>query len=183
VLVKILSFGCNWWKRFGRDPEDRFRYTRHAAFYNSTGVQCGNKIRRHWIIPGLIRFNGIGDFNPHYPSRSVGHTFSCTEPVFAFGGNRVVFETKVRKCADPDYFLVAVSSERFGVFDFHSRLWKSESAHAIAASDLRKKQEAMLLMSTDDWISSSLGRWRLRLTNDLAVGAILQLDEDGGNQS
>src|SRR5581483_274962 len=43
VLVRILSFGCNWWARFGHDPEDRYRYTRRAAYYNSTGVRCGNK--------------------------------------------------------------------------------------------------------------------------------------------
>lgn len=43
MLVKILNFGCNWWRRHGSDPEDSFRYTRRAVFYNSTGVQCGSK--------------------------------------------------------------------------------------------------------------------------------------------
>ena len=46
MLVKILGFGSNWWARFGRDPQDRYRFTRHAAYFNSTGVRCGNKIRR-----------------------------------------------------------------------------------------------------------------------------------------
>ena len=58
MLVKILGFGSNWWARFGRDPQDRYRYTRHAAYFNSTGVRCGNKMRRYWVVPGLIRFNG-----------------------------------------------------------------------------------------------------------------------------
>jgi len=35
-VVKILEFGSNWWARFGRDPQDRYRYTRHAAYFNST---------------------------------------------------------------------------------------------------------------------------------------------------
>jgi hypothetical protein len=70
MLVKILSFGTNWWARFGRDPRDPWRFTRHAAYYNSTGVRCARKVRRHWIVSGLIRFDGVSDFNPHLPNRS-----------------------------------------------------------------------------------------------------------------
>ena len=179
MLVKILSFGCNWWSRFGHDPESRFRYSRHAAYYNSTGVRCGRKIRRHWIVPGLIRFNGTGDFNPHCPHRSVGQVFSCTEPIFAYGGNRVLFERKVKKSEVPDYFLVGMSSERYGRIDFKAD-WKPERCIAIATSDLRGKQEALLLMKSDDWVRSNLGRWRLVLTRELDAGAVLQLDDEDG---
>jgi hypothetical protein len=175
ISVRILSFGCNWWSRFGRDPQDRYRYTRHAAFYNSSGVRCGNKVRRHWIVPGLVRFNGSGDFNPHFPVRSIGQTFACTWPRFALGGNRIVFQNRIRGTGVPDFFLVVVSSEHFGLFDFESQDWKSETAHVIAASHLRDRQEAMLLMRTDGWVESSLGTWRLALTNELAAGALLQL--------
>jgi hypothetical protein len=182
VLVKILSFGCNWWSRFGRDPEDRYRYTKRAAYYNSTGVRCGNKIRRHWTVPGLIRFNGASDFNPHCPARSIGQTYSCTEPVFALGGNRIVFENRVGRTVIPDFFLVAVTSDRFGVFDFESASWKSETTQAIAASHLRDRQEAMLLMKPGGWVASSLGIWQLTITTQIATGAILQLADDGQDQ-
>ena len=37
---KVLKFGSNWWARFGHDPRDRYRYTRHAAYFNSTGLIC-----------------------------------------------------------------------------------------------------------------------------------------------
>jgi len=88
MLVKILEFGSNWWARFGRDPHDRYRYTRHAAYFNSTGVRCGSKMRRYWLVPGLIRFNGVGDFNPQFPGRALGEIFECTDLVFACGDNR-----------------------------------------------------------------------------------------------
>jgi hypothetical protein len=179
VLVRILSFGCNWWARFGRDPGDRYRYTRRAAYYNSTGVRCGNKIRRHWIVPGLIRFNGVGDFNPHSPARSIGHTFSCTSPICALGGNRIVFQNRVNGTVVPDFYLVVVSSERFGLFDFESPDWKSETTWVVAFSHLRDRQEAMLLIKPNGWVASNLGCWRLTVTSQLAAGALLQL-EDGG---
>ena len=178
MLVRILSFGCNWWYRFGRNPDDRYRFTRRAAYYNSTGVRCGAKIRRHWIIPGLIRFNGAGDFNPHFRARAIGETYSCTEPVFALGGNRIVFEKRVSRSVVPDFFLVVVSSERFGVLDFQSSTWRSSNTFAIAASHLRERQEAMLLMKIDGWIASDLGFWRLQASSQLSTGAILQLTEE-----
>ena len=177
MLVKILGFGCNWWRRFGSDPADRFRYTRHAAYYNSSGVQCGRKIRRHWIVPGLIRFNGTGDFDPHCPGRSIGQVYSCPEPVFAFGGNRVLFERKLKKSATPDYFLVPVSSERHGRIVFEAD-WKPKHCFVIATSVLRDKQEALLLMKIGDWVHTNLGRWRLTVTEELEAGALLQLEAE-----
>src|SRR5260221_3647026 len=146
MLVQIVNFGTNWWAGFGRDLGDRYRYPRHAAYYNSTGVRCGRKIRRHWVIPGLIRFNGAGDFNPHLPNRSLGCTFHCSDLTFAFGGNRLLFERKVSKSEIPERYLVALSSELHGRIDFGSDTWKS-SAAAIAVSQLREKQGVMLLMT------------------------------------
>lgn len=174
MLVTILGFGCNWWHRFGSDPEDRFRYTKHAAFYNSTGIQCGKKIRRHWTIPGLIRFNGAGNFAAQDVNNLVARTFSCTEPVVALGGNRLLFKEKVPDVTAPDFFLVVVSNARFGMLDFQSD-WKSKDAQPIAASHLRDKQEAMLLMRLGSWIETALGRWSLMPTDQLRVGVALQL--------
>ena len=174
MLVTIQSFGCNWWRRFGSNPEDRFRFSRHAAFYNSTGIRCGRKIRRHWVIPGLIRFNGARDFVSQDVDRYVGGTFRCTEPVVAFGGNRVVFNERVTNNPAPDFFLVVVTNAQFGMLDFESD-WLAKGAHAIAASQLRQQQEAMLLMRIGDWVETALGRWYLSRTEQLRVGATLQL--------
>jgi hypothetical protein len=178
MLVKILGFGSNWWARFGRDPCDRCRFTKRAAYFNSAGVCCGNRVRRYWILPGLIRFNGVGDFNPQFPRRSVGETFECTDLVFACGGNRLLFVRQAPPSVRPDYYLVVVSGDRCSVFDFEDPCWKSEGVMPIAVSCLRDKQEAMLLMRPSDWVRSSLGIWRLNLAADLRHGAVLELLED-----
>ena len=179
MLVKILGFGSNWWARFGRDPQDRYRYTRHAAYFNSTGVRCGSKMRRHWVVSGLLRFNGVGDFNPQFPRRAVGKTFECTDLVFALGGNRVLFTRKVTQPGLPDFFLLAVSSDTRGGFDFEDAGWRSQSVTPIAVSHLREKQEAMLLMRAGDWVRSALGVWQLKVADSLPHGAALELLEDG----
>jgi hypothetical protein len=178
MLVKILGFGSSWWARFGRDPHDRHRYTRHAAYFNSAGVRCGNKVRRHWILPGLIRFNGVGDFNPQFPNRSVGETFECTDLGFACGGNRLLFVRKAAAFVPPDYYLTAVSSDRCGPFDFHEPGWKSESVMPIAVSRLGDKQEAILLMKPLGYVRSSLGIWQLKAAVDVPHCASLELLEE-----
>jgi len=157
MLVKILKFGSNWWARFGRDPQDRYRFTRQAA-----GLCSGNKVRRHWIVPGLIRFDGVGDFNPHFPNRSVGVTFECTELVFAFGGNRLLFGRKVGHSVLPDYFLVVLSADQCGMFNCLASGWAADSVQMIAVSQSGAKQEAMLLMGPLDWLRTRLGLWQLR---------------------
>jgi hypothetical protein len=178
MLVKILKFGSNWWARFGHDPHDRYRFTRHAAYFNSTGLCSDSKVRRHWIIPGLIRFNGVGDFNPQFPNRSVGVTFECADLVFALGGNRLLFQRKAPTSAQPDYFLVVLSADQFGSFDCVTRDWKEDSVQAIAVSQAGTRLEAMLLMKPLDWVRTSLGHWQLR-TGSIREHARLELVEDG----
>jgi len=182
MIVKILQFGSNWWARFGRDPRDRYRFTKHAAYYNSSGVLCGSKMRRHWVIPGLIRFNGVSDFNPNYYSRSIGQVFDCSDLKYACGGNRLLFGPKVHPDTAPDLYLVVVSSDRFGICDFLSPTWKSASVEVIAATDLRGpkgiRQEALLLMPRNGWIASAIGTWKLWFGSEFPHHAALQVEDE-----
>jgi hypothetical protein len=177
MLVKVLSFGTNWWARFGRDPHDPWRFTRHAAYYNSTGVRCGHKVRRHWIVSGLIRFNGVGDFNPHLPNRSIGHTFRCSDLTVALGGNRLLLDRKAFKSEVPECYLVVVSGDLHGRMDLASNEWKSPSATVIAASQLRDAQETMLLMKPGDWVQTNCGFWQLTTTDSERSRVTLELME------
>lgn len=174
MLLKVLSFGCNWWARFGPDPSDPYRYTRHAAYFNSAGIRCGNKVRRHWIVPGLVRFNGAGGFNPHLPSRVLGRNFVSSELEQRFGGNRLLLKGLSSKSASPDWYLVAVSSELHGRMDFKSAALKSATAQVISASQLRDRQEAMLLMKPFDWVRTGCGTWQL-IASESGFCAELQL--------
>jgi hypothetical protein len=178
IAVKILEFGSNWWARFGRDDDDRHRFMRHAAYYNSAGIRCANRVRRYWVLPGLIRFNGVGEFNPHFPGRSIGETFWCANPGFANGGNRILFVRKAPKNKVPDHYLVTASSDRHGVLDFNKSDWRSESVWPISISQLRDRQEALMLMEAQSWIRSAIGIWQLVVRPGLTQGASLQLTEE-----
>jgi len=79
MLVTVTSFGSVWRRRFGKDPEDGRRFAR-AAYYNTTGVTVNGTMRTRPRIIGHARFNGVGGFNPNYPSRMIGRVFECAEP-------------------------------------------------------------------------------------------------------
>jgi hypothetical protein len=171
MLVRVLNFGSNWWARFGSDAADPNRLTRHAAYYNSTGIHCGSKVRRHWLVPGLLRFNGVSDFNARRPRSLLGQTFHCSDLAFAFGGNRLLFERKAQAEVVPDYYLVVINSLQHGPVNFSSPAWKSPSARVIAASSLRLVQEVMLLMLIGNWVVTAWGSWQL-LASDTIPGSV-----------
>jgi hypothetical protein len=175
MLVKVLNFGTNWWARFGSDPNDSHRYTRHAAYYNSTGIRCGRKVRRHWIVPGLVRFNGAGDFNPHLPNRSLGHTFVASDLDSLFVGNRLLLKSKLPDSSAPDWYLVIVSQQLHGRVDFTAQCWKSRTAKVVAASQLRQTQEVMLLAKPGDWVKTVSGFWQLVVSARARFGAAMEL--------
>ncbi|HET9281209.1 MAG TPA: hypothetical protein VFR24_04540 [Candidatus Angelobacter sp.] len=174
MLVMVIGFGSNWWARFGRDPNDRYRFTRHAAYFNSTGVSCGSKVQRYWLVPGLVRFNGVGDFTPGHPNRCLGKTFECADLKFALGGNRLLFIRKAVDSSAPDYYLVAISSNQHGYFEPRSPAWKSEMSIPLAVSLFRNRCEGLLLMKSGDWVQTVLGIWQLN-TVDVGKPPVLAL--------
>jgi hypothetical protein len=164
MLVTVLGFGSNWWSRFGRDSDDRYRFTKHAAYFNSTGLLCGSKFRRYWVVPGLLRFNGVGDFTPDRPNRCLGKTFECADLSVAFGGNRLLFLRKASHNKLPNYYLVAISSNQHGYFEPQSSSWKSKAAIPIAVSQFRNRCEGLLLLKPGDWVQTVLGIWQLKVS-------------------
>jgi hypothetical protein len=71
-----------------------------------------------------------------------------------------------------------VSSDRHGALDFRDPDWKSQSIWPISISQLRDRQEVLLLMEPEDWVRSALGFWRMVVRPNLPNGASLQLAEE-----
>jgi len=107
-----------------------------------------------------------------------GQRLKCTDLIFAFGGNRVLFQRRAAHPVLPDYFLAVFSNDQFGTFDCQGSDWKAASVLPIAVSESREKQEAMLLMKPLDWVRTTLGVWQLK-TGPAPQRARLELLEDG----
>lgn len=157
MRVAVLSFGSNWWAR-AESENSRF------ARYNSSGIECGRKMRRHWIVPGIVRVNGRSNFSHWPPQRMLGGSFRCSELSFACGGNRLLLVEKIAHSRPPEYYLLTISSGLHGSLDLSSASCRSGSSIVFAASELRERQEIMLLIEPGGWFKTSVGLWQLRDT-------------------
>lgn len=156
MVVAIQGFGSAWERRFGKDPSDPARFAR-AAYYNTTAVPLNGKLRYRWRVGGKLRFNSISGFNPNYPTRARGRAFECAAPVERNGWNQILFERVLPRSAQPEMYLVAVSTERVGYIDAHSVCWKGNSVQVVSFSEDHGQQELLLLMPPYSWVRSELG--------------------------
>jgi hypothetical protein len=128
-----------------------------AAYYNTTGVNVGSRMRYRWTVGGDLRFNSREGFNWNFPSRMLGRVFECCPPEIWQGHNRVLFGRPLLAAQRPDYFLFVTTGQETGFVDVASPAWKSEDAILISLSENGAVQEAMLLMPAYSWIRGKLG--------------------------
>ena len=157
MFVGITGFGSVWRLRFGSNVDDPERF-RRAAYFNTTGVMVNGKIIRRRKIAGHVRFNGVGGFNPYYPTRIIGRVFECDDPCISNGQNKVFFRRLAPKTTVPDFFLVVVRSAEFGRIEIGAAGYKSEGSFLISFSEWRGQQETMFLLPTSGWLHTRLGR-------------------------
>jgi len=179
---RLSGLGSVWRQRFGKNPDDRVRFAR-AAYYNTTGVVVNGVIRSRPKIVGHVRFNGVGGFDPNYPSRMIGHVFECAAPCVWEGQNKILFKRMLPAPARPDCFLILARPEQVGHLNLTQPAWKSDDTLLISFSEWRDQQEAMLLMPAYAWLRSDLGTffleplasrpWTAQLRLEIAPGGSL----------
>lgn len=157
MRVAVTGFGSIWTRRHSRDSESTTRCTRDAAFYNTTGVPVGGKIRARSRVYGVARFNGSSGFTPHKPARMLNRVFECAEPCRRSNGNQVLFERLSAEYGDPDFYLVTIREEVTGWIVCDRTTWKADECLLISLSESDLHQEAMLLMPPFSWLRGSNG--------------------------
>lgn len=175
MFITVTGFGSVWRWRFGKDQSDPRRFAR-AAYFNTTGVRVGGRIRTRPRIVGHARFNGIGGFDPNHPLGVINSVFECAEPCVWQGQNKVLFKRMLSTPQPPDYFLVVVRSSEVGHLDVGSPSWRSEGTLLISFSECRDQQELMLLMPPGSWLRTDVGRFELRPFASWPWSARLQLE-------
>ena len=156
MLVAVNGFGSIWTRRFGKDGDSRARYTRDAAFYNTTGVPVGDRIRARNRVYGVARFNGAAGFTPHNPERMLLRVFECSEPCIWNGSSQLEFRKPTEQRTEPSHYLIVIRDDITGWVDWQIS-WKSPDAFLISLSESDLHQELMLLMEPFSWIRASAG--------------------------
>lgn len=168
MRVRIIGFGTNWWAMHSRDLNDPYCFRRRAAWFNSTGLKYGSRLRLCWAYPGHIRFNVNSGFQPEYPLRSIGRTFLCSGPNHLSGRTHLLF-VRVSRESVPEQYLVTMTDASNGRLLFTSPSWRSDGVQPISVSLRGLRYEAMLLMGRQDWVETDLGRWSISGDNERLV--------------
>ncbi len=161
MVVAVTGLGSVWRRRFGKGPDDPRRFAR-AAYYNTTGVLVGGKIRTRPKVAGHVRFNSVGGFNPNRPERVIGRVFQCDEPRVWQGQNKILFKSMLAVPREPDGFLVVTRQSEIGRLHIGHTGWMSDNGLLISFSECQDEQECMLLLPAFGWIRSSVGTFILQ---------------------
>lgn len=159
MRVRIIGLGTNWWSAHPVDVTDPFCFRRNAAWFNSSGLKCGNRLRLCWVFPGQVRFNSSSGFNPEFPHRALGRTVECNDPTRMNGRMHLLVSRLLDPSAPAEASLVAFTDRMCGQIPFNRPHWKSNDVRLISVSLRRDRYEVMALISNDGWIESALGIW------------------------
>jgi hypothetical protein len=156
MLVSVTGFGSVWRQRLDKQmsPDNG---SRGIAYYNTTGVPIGSRVRQRPQVLGYARFNAAGGFNANFPSRMIHRVFECQPPCVWKGANKLLFERLLPRPEIPKHFLVLVQSPLHGTIDVSSGTWKAETVWVLAMSDGGGQQETLLLMTPGAWVRTQLG--------------------------
>ena len=174
MLVRILGVGSEWWVRPGHDQYDPLRFTKHAAYFNTTAFPHGSKFRRSWKVPGVLRFNGNSRIDPHWPNEVLGCIFGCVGITQHNGQNRLLAIGKRYGALMPTHYLVSIESRLYGYINTSSR-WKNEWVSVVSFSEYDGQQQAMLLLSGIGEFVTAAGVWHV---SNSGRGELLELRTD-----
>lgn len=174
MLVAATGFGSVWRHRSGKQGSREGHFAQ-PVYYNTTGVVVNNNVRQRPQICGYARFDSIGGFDPNHLSRMINRVFECAEPSVWMGCNKLLFKRVLKAAERPDRFLVVARSDMTGQLLVSTEGWRSADTWLLSFSECASQQEAMLLMTVDSWIASSLGRFVLDFSESRAWVARLAL--------
>jgi len=143
-----------------RRPSDRFA---GSVYYNTTGVMVNGKLRQRPKICGYLRFDTIGGFDPHRSFRMIHRVFECADPSIWNGCNKLLFKRTVGDNQSPDRYLVVVRSYLNGHLRIGEEGWRSSESWLIAFSECAGQEEALMLLASNDWVKTDVGKFVLQV--------------------
>ena len=159
MLISVLGFGSIWTRRAAEAVQSQ---PLDAAYYNTTGVHVGGKLRNRPRVYGLARFNGNSGFRPDRAFDALGKVFECEAPCIWEGIPKVLFKMRLHRPTKPDAYLVTITADQSGGLKKDpSAAWLHPDAHLISFSEWRDQQEVLLVMPAFAWIRGGLGTFFL----------------------
>jgi hypothetical protein len=164
MLVSVLGFGSIWTRRSRNGAPSGHEFCpRHLVYYNTTGVRVGGKLHSRPRVYGVARFNGVSGCRPDSHDKMLNKVFECEPPCTWNGHPKILFNRLLAKPAQPDAYLVVVTSELIGGV-LNDSDWLARGANVISFSECGRDQEVMVVMPAFGWIRGGHGTMFLEPT-------------------
>jgi hypothetical protein len=160
MVIRCLNFGSLWWLRPGEDTADPFRFSVHAAVFNTTGFISGCRERRLWHISGVVRINA--GMHGQGQERRDFKFASYESPGLERRGawNRLFLGRRVKETPSAEKLLVCLRSNTIGRIDFDGN-WHGSNVQIVAGSAFRGEQETLILASPNAQFQTQTGAWKV----------------------
>src|SRR5215470_9280845 len=153
MLVAVQSFGSIWTERRASTDVDDATSARRRAFYNTTGVMAGSKLRSRSCVYGYVRLDECSGFHPSSAERVIHRVYE-SEGVSVWSGRNKLFLRQFMPAATrPDVYLLRAGSAEIGWIDRRGS-WTCSGAHVVSFSEGNGQQEALLILPGFGWVRS-----------------------------
>ena len=145
---------------------------RRRAFYNTTGVMAGSKLRSRSCVYGYVRLDECSGFHPRSAGRVIHRVYE-SEGVQAWDGRNKLFLRQLTPTGTrPDLYLLRVGSAEIGWID-RSGSWTCSGAQVVSFSESNGLQEALLILPAFGWVRSEHGTFCVDPRRDQPWMAVL----------
>ena len=155
MLVAVQSLGSIWTSRATRAPLDSIA-ARRSAYYNTTGVLAGNKLRSRSCIYGYVRLDECSGFNPRFAERLIHCVYESDGVSVWNGRNKLFLRQLAPNGTRPDVFLFRISPADTGWMD-RASAWKCDGAQVVSFSEGNGQQEALIILPAFGWVRGTQG--------------------------
>ena len=114
MLVAVQSFGSIWTARTARTNPDRTKAAGRGAYYNTTGVLAGDKLRSRSCVYGYVRLNECSGFHPRFVRRFIHRVYESEGVSVWDGRNKLFLQQLTPAGTRPDVYLFRIGTADTG---------------------------------------------------------------------
>ena len=156
MLVAVQSFGSIWTARGANTEANGANSARRGAYYNTSGVLVGSKLRNRSCIYGHVRVDECSGFHPQFADRLIHRVFESEGVTVWNGRNKLFLRQLAPDGTRPDVYLFRISPADTGWID-RAGAWKCDAAQVVSFSEGNMQQEVLVVLPPFGWVRGENG--------------------------
>ena len=156
MLVAVQSFGSIWTARRASTEVEGARSPRRIAYYNTTGVLAGNKVRSRSCVYGYVRLDECSGFHACFASRFIHRVYESKGVSVWNGRNKLFLRQLMPAGTRPDVYLFRIDATDTGWID-RDGAWKCDPTQVVSFSEGDGQQECLIVLPPFGWVHGEHG--------------------------